>query len=517
MNVKFKDLIIGNTDARSEVNLKSPKSIENFRSVFIQPDGFDVDDFLTGKRVFVYGLKGIGKTAVLLFVAAKAQETKQVEFIYFRSELSEEDRTYFNVLTMYKIENKDIASFQDFELLWQWFLMRKFGEINQNKRLFQDNDNLRRFNKHLFSVDVDKTKDGIRKLIPRITGGKVALNIKDIVKAQLDFVVEAKEGNRIEFSELVDVCKRHFLRLVPTRPVSLFVDELELTKLDEQRFTRDSALVRDLIVSVKKMNQKFIELQWPINIICAVRSEVLKSVGFMGKEILKDFEDIGLHLNWHRYDKTKINHPLSKLLISKIRLSEVTKHGGSDDHDIQIWKRYFPETLYGKKTVHYILNSTWYRPRDIIRILRRAKEAAANETYFDERVFDLIRKDYSKFAWIEMREELNVKYSAHDLDAIERILLGFQAHFNFNQFKSRVDHMSIHNLRIKRLAEVWSLEDVLGKLYEVGALGNYYQSMNEKRQYVLMGRFAFRGDDVLLVEEEMMVHPALRPYFSLLH
>ena len=52
---------MGNTDARSEVKLAEPKSVEDFLRVFIPPTGFDVDDFLGGRKSYVYGLKGIGK------------------------------------------------------------------------------------------------------------------------------------------------------------------------------------------------------------------------------------------------------------------------------------------------------------------------------------------------------------------------------------------------------------------------------------------------------------------------
>ena len=167
--------------------------------------------------------------------------------------------------------------------------------------------------------------------------------------------------------------------------------------------------------------------------------------------------------------------------------------------------------------MHFLLNHTWYRPRDIVRILRRAKESAGGATFFSEAVFDTIGKDYSKFAWIEVKEELNVKFSADEIAAIERILLGFNSHFNFAQFKAHAELLSARYSAIGKLMARWPLIDLLGKLYELGVLGNYYEVLNENKVYVRIGRFAFRGDDTLLPEQEMMIHPALRANFSILH
>ena len=69
----LKDLFIGKLDAKNET-LVNNKDKERFLDGFMLPENVNVESFLSGKRCFIVGLKGTGKTALLKYIKLKAEE-----------------------------------------------------------------------------------------------------------------------------------------------------------------------------------------------------------------------------------------------------------------------------------------------------------------------------------------------------------------------------------------------------------------------------------------------------------
>ena len=61
----FKDIIFGKTDASNELN-----EVGNsyYMSSFLEYDKYQINDFVDGRKCFVLGRKGTGKTALLKYL-----------------------------------------------------------------------------------------------------------------------------------------------------------------------------------------------------------------------------------------------------------------------------------------------------------------------------------------------------------------------------------------------------------------------------------------------------------------
>ena len=162
-----------------------------------------------------------------------------------------------------------------------------------------------------------------------------------------------------------------------------------------------------------------------------------------------------------------------------------------------------------------MLNNTWYRPRDIVRWLNLAKQTFPNETYFSEQVVNGIRKDYSRFCWNEILEELNTVLSQNDLKTIEKVFSGFRAIFSRSSFEGRIHSLKYKNKEVRETLRKYDPGKLLDLLYSTGVIGNLYYEIGETQNQVRSIRFSFRGDILLLHDKDIMVHSALRPVFSI--
>ncbi len=101
------------------------------------------------------------------------------------------------------------------------------------------------------------------------------------------------------------------------RPFYLYFDELEVFYHSPEQHRRDQRMVRDLLFSVASANDLFRNANIPVNIIAAVRSEVIDAMGSLGQEVDRLVHDRGFLISWH-HAKKSMNHPLIEIIKKKI-------------------------------------------------------------------------------------------------------------------------------------------------------------------------------------------------------
>lgn len=523
--LKLKDIYFGAIDAKHELLNDSQEERENFSNSFLTPQSVNKDDFYNGRKYYVYGLKGTGKTALLRFFNIEFEKIKNVQtsFILFKSDFNEEDRKDFHraASLAYNTTQIDtnIDKEHDFEQIWRWFLHRHIVETIESKNLdvFEKNEEWHKYKRHVLALKLENDKTGLRTFLPKIKKGNVELNVAGN-KLGLDFEFSDKEEKRVSFSTIVKVCDKLFNELIPAKhKLYIFLDELELSYMNKKMYVRDSKLIRDLIIVIDKFNKELRKKQYNIFIISSVRSEVLNAVSSTGKEINKIIEDFGVNISWHQACNDLKEHPLIKIIVKRIELSE--KKFGVMERNRNMWEKYFAPNIQKIPTESYILWNSWYRPRDVVRFFKIAQEKYPNEEKFSQVVFDAIRKTYSEKCWVECIEELKAKYSADKIDSIFRLLLGYQKIFTLQQFKSRWRSQSELYSMISDSIKENEIPRVLEDLYSSGIIGNCY-TLDAKNTGGLKRRngrirFSFRGDDSLLLDKSMMVHNALHSYLAL--
>ncbi|MCM1219229.1 MAG: hypothetical protein NC548_32510 [Lachnospiraceae bacterium] len=511
--MELKDLFIGKIDAKNEP-VDSERNKRRFIDGFLLPDNIDSSQFLSGDRYYIIGLKGTGKTALLKYIQLKIeQKNTQTLLILFKSDFSEGDKASFSRAAGCLIDAQT-DEFKDFTDVWLWYIHRQIVEIIVKRNLigcvFADNNDWRKYQACVLAPKLGEEASGISRLIPKLKRGMIELEgnfgaIKG--KLGLDFDWADKSQTTVKFSDLVKQANALYQKLSPMeQPVSLYIffDELELSFNQTKQYQTDIRLIRDIIVAINKINMISRQLHLPIYTITSIRSEVLNAIGISGKEINKPITDYGVVLKWPQKGDDSKNHPLMNIITKKISSSYKMLNMDSPTDD-EIWTTFFPDRIGDKSIYEFILNKTWYRPRDIIRLLSIAQSQFPKSLGFSQNILETINKTYSSECWNEQIEELRAIYNEDELKGIKYMLLSLECPFSFIDIDRKCSSKKQYYDSVDKLLAKYKLADILSNLYRIGVIGNKGERM----------RFSFRGDDELLIERPMTIHPALWNYLSI--
>lgn len=509
--LKISDIFLGSTDAKNEVLGNEPNEIERFKNSFVVPPSLDIEKFSRRDKYFVVGLKGTGKTALLRYISLKLEDgiNAASKFVLFKTDIDEDLRKDLSRAARVQLvdENSDSFEGDDVETVWRWFIYRKIAEIIEQAdiRVFQKNAKLSEFCAILTSEALTKTeKTGIMRLIPSIKKGNIEISNSPKLGLELEWDENGKA--KISFNDLVRRADQAFGELTPDlQRLSLFFDELELNYNSSKQHQRDSRLVRDLIVSIEKLNAIAKAKGYNLCLYAAIRSEVLTSVASLGKEINKPIADFGSEILWNRPGLGAHQQPLLHIIESRINNARIEHRLPALD-SVDLWKQYFPESIHHQSPQVYILHNSWYRPRDVVRLLIAAQEQYPNETSFNLQALEAIRKRYSTASWVEMTEELKAKYRPNEIEGIKYIFYGFRQISSLQELIERAETVSIDHKETETLLKRASVREILKDLYRIGVVGN----IDDDRRM----RFSFRGDDEILFDRKIFVHNALRAHLS---
>lgn len=515
--LQLKDIFIGNTDAKNELLRGDEKEIESFKSGFLMPDNVVVNQFTSGQKFYITGLKGTGKTALLRYLGICVQEQLKanIDFVLFKTDIREEERArLIHDTEVISKEEESLGEFKDFERAWMLFLFQRIVKLCDERKIytFEDDSNWRQFRKLVLATLKDNNKNS---LFPRIKKGRIGIRLDKIeVEAEADFewpdFKEQKEKKEkdVDFVRLVSQCESLFDVLKPGKDcLFLFIDELEVSFNTNKQYKRDVELIRDLVLAIYRFNSIARKNNYKVFCITGIRKEVLAATQSTGKEINKPIADFGINLRWQQTGGNRLNHPLIKIIIKRLQYAEANKRISDGKSSEQIWSEYFPAKIDGKQTEEFLINKTWHRPRDIVRILGIAQQQFPNEKMFSQNVFEAINKEYSIACWSEQEEELQAKYSKEEIGGIKHVLTGVRCPFTYDSISVKAQKAQSIYKDTEILLNKYKLADILDHLFRLGIIGNTGRNAN---------RFAFRGDEELLIEREMTVHPALSNVLSVI-
>ncbi|MBK5553310.1 hypothetical protein JFU49_23920 [Pseudomonas sp. TH03] len=511
--LKLKDIHLGSTDAKNEMLSNSPEEFKRFVDSFVVPPALAIDKFISKSKYYVVGLKGTGKTALLRYISIKLEEEQNSvsTFVLFKSEIDEDLRKDFSKAARVQVvaENSDAFDGDDVESVWRWFIYRKIVAAIQEKNVdaFQDNANLAKFIAVVSSEALTRPeKAGLMRLVPNIRKGTI--EISKSPKLGLEFDWDENGNAKVNFNDLVRQADTAFEGLDPSNQrLNIFFDELELNYGSSKQYQRDSRLVRDLIVSVEKLNAKAKLRGYPLCIYAAIRSEVLVSVEALGKEINKPITDFGSIIHWNRPGLSAAQQPLLNIIEQRINNARV-EVGLAPLASVELWKEYFPDSIHNVKPQVYILHNSWYRPRDVVRLLISVQDQYPDETSFLLQGIEAVRKAYSTASWVELTEELKAKYKTSEVDGIKYVFYGFKQICSLSDLIDRADAVAKDHVETKDLLARISIREIVKDLFRIGVIGNIQPGGSHMR-------FSFRGDDEILFDQDIFVHNALCAHLSI--
>lgn len=516
--MKLKDIHLGTTDAKNELLANSPEEIERFKNLYVVPPALIIEKYYSNDKYFITGLKGTGKTALLRYIALKLDESDSAhsKFILFKSEVDEDSRRELSRASRMGIEevieNSSDYDAPDYENVWRWFVYKTISRaiIKHDLDVFQQTSSLSEFHALINSEVTQSNKTGVMRLIPNIKKGNIEISKDPKLNLDLSWGEDGKA--KINFSKLVKKIDAIFDELIPSSSrLNIFFDELELNYATNKQYQRDSLLIRDIIVVIEKINAIAKRKGFKVCLYAAIRSEVMNSVVALGKEINKPLTDFGTDIFWNRAGLTSAQQPLLHIVEQRLNNARV-ENGLTPLDGGSLWREYFPEYVLGKKPQTYLLHNSWYRPRDIVRLLLSAQESYPEESKFSTQSLEAIRKKYSQLSWIELSEELKAKYKSSEIEAIKTIFYGYKQISTIQELIGNCDSLKDLYPGVADLVNNHSMMDLLKDLFRIGVIGNFNKPHpNDKGKF----RWSFRGDESILPNQKIYVHNALLAHFSI--
>lgn len=513
------DIYAGKPDAGDEIR---ERGYDEFASNYIQPTGVNIDGLAStkyGTPFFIIGDKGTGKTALLHFLEkyiCTVDEAACPSFLYFESDYSQVKRAKFDeisktistsVLIDNTIATEGINIECDFSYIWRWQIYQKIITDNEafNGGLFNDEDNS--WSNFVAEVGkVSKTIDNGRMRIPAKISVTVTSNpqlgtitpgleIEPIDFSKCNF--HASKGYR-DFVEIIDRADALLNNVKRTDiPYYIFIDELEAYRGENDRFYRDLRMIRDLLFTVKKMNDIF---QDGTKFICSIRPEILNAISrfVQPNQLHKIMQGYDERLIWEYTNTNSFKHPIIGILLQRIRNAEEKKQQQTLSDD-EIIKKWFVPSVYNTHICTYILDNTWHKPRDIVRLLLSAQARnSKNSNMFNQYVFETFMPEYSKQCLVEVREEMFALYTPEDVEQIFNCLQGFKSTFTYQEICDRAHRLYPDSIFAR------NTYTVLSDMYRIGILGNSLSSDKSPR-------WEYKQQHRLITDDpwKIIIHPSL--------
>ena len=514
-SLMIKDMYLGKIDGYNEF---LEYGQDTCKGLFFEFPNVPIDKILDGTTYYIFGNKGTGKTMLLKYIESKIlenPETNFTEFIRFKKDVDTKQRNQLKRTAVpsnsfEEVIESDIPTDISLNctLAWQVYLIKVIiNRLSQTEYgVFDRTDDtwikLCSLIKAVYGEN--NAADQIKKILPKMKRGNLELNLSDFGKINFDFEWTDSSKTTASFSSVAKQIIFLYTNLKPVEnTIYILVDELELSLKKNKDYQRDITLIRDLIFAIESLNEINRTQNYNVHLIATIRNEVYKNIISKGMEINKVILDFGVTISWEQKGGNIRNHPLLKMLEKRIHYSE--KLAGLQE-STDIWNTYFVPTIGESKLPieNYLLDQTWYKPRDIIRLFSIIQKQHGQKSFFDQEIFDSVRKTYAEESWIEFEEVLTAKYSDAEVEGIKKSLTSLALPFEIKNFQNNIDSNRDFFEEVETLAKNRKTPHILKDLYEIGVIGNYGSNP----------RFSFKGDTDLSPTMPMTIHYPLIRFFK---
>lgn len=514
--MKISDMYLGKIDGYNEF---LEYGQDTCKGLFFEFPNVSIPMLLEGSCYYIFGNKGTGKTMLLKYLESKVNENPEVnftEYIRFKKNIDNEERNKIRRSAVQKEAYEEVLENEipddmtlDCILAWQVYLIKvivnrleetEFGVFDREDDKWEE---LKRLINALYGENTAGNR--VKKILPKIKRGNVTLSLSKIGKTTLEFEWLNAEKTLVSFNYIAKQIVNLYSSLKPVdNNMYIFIDELELSLKKNKMYQRDVTLIRDLIFAIEYLNDINRSNKYNVYLIAAIRKEVYRHIVSKGMEINKTILDFGVTISWESQDGNPRNHPLMKMLEKRIRFSE-SLLGLPETEDV--WEKYFtPMIGRGKLPIEkYILDQTWYKPRDIIRLFSIIKKRYGQQSFFHQWIFDSVRQTYSEESWVEFEEVLTATYSDVEVEGIKKVLTGLCLPFDLEDFNEAIEKKAQFFEEVSKLKENKKGPQILKDLYEIGVIGNYGENQP---------RFSFKGDVDVDPFLPMTIHYPLLRFFK---
>jgi hypothetical protein len=519
MAIPVGQIRFGEIDAKNEVFGQDRHGINVFENSFQIPPNIDIAQILAGSRYFVFGQKGCGKTALLLYTKKNLESSgATTRTILFKSGITEAERRRLATGKGFELVETDdgLTIEYDYKINWLWYIYRNLFRLLTRDHVY-DGWDVAESLKEILGVKSEVATTALSDLATTRIKAHAKAGIKaGPFNAEIGAEIEAIKATGEDDLEvdIIQVVERYIGRIVlhPRKRIVLIFDELELFWNRPDQRERDLFLIRDLLYAVGRVNHTVGATSASFSVIAAARSEVLHEVERVGPEVSRDVDDFGLKINWNVRVADR-DQPILKIVEAKIHASEVECEELPTDN---VWEAYFPRKVFGRDFDRYLLDICMYRPRNIVNMLSLSQSYRPDTYVITFDAIDESQAEFSRRTWREVEEELLGEFTPDTVSAIKSLLTGFESHFAIQTLKGRLRTLSaIDRTVAKAIPTEEALVGIVKTLYRVGALGNRYYVTNRRGKREWRFNWIFRDNSDPVMDREFVVHESLRKQLQL--
>ena len=229
-------------------------------------------------------------------------------------------------------------------------------------------------------------------------------------------------------------------------------------------------LVRDTILAVQSLNDRFAEERVDTIVYMAVRSEYLEHPIISTADINHAVESVGIELTYSNFTLDS-SHPLFDLIYVRFR-DGIGKGFSKND--------FFRVYLSGVDPARF-LERTWSKPRDVIRFFACARKLYPRRSSLSGAEQNAVWRNYSQESWKEIKSAASPFLPPPAISKFEETLRS-----EAPRIFDGTSHLDIRSLSV-----------ILEPVYELarGKSSNFYDFDHFLRLLYILGIFATRRRD----------------------
>jgi len=493
MKPAYRDLYFGESDSGNEV---ANEPIDFVRS-FVDLKGI-VPTIIEGKRTFVLGPKGTGKSALGWYLQTTSVGSTHLAKV--------RDASVLPLAAIPELKTGQTASIERTVTAWRFILLCNYLDLlltDTNVKLTEDRE-VRRVIRYL--RDFGFMGDDAGKALLQASGSSVVIPI-DIRGARY----RNEPSSSLSIYSMVPHLEDWAFRAKSPRRHILVLDGLDSIYLNDARYDESLA---SLTQATYSLNQKLRMQQATGSIVLLLRNDVFNRVSLRLPDAQKMRDDAGIDLDWRVLSGAAGGRaPLFQLINRK-----AGQHLGLKEIDVL---SYFPKDIQlgppGKhpnwiKTLQYLLNLTRHTPRDLLRLFEEIRQIEAADIWPSHGSFLDSRT---------IREGVLQYCTKYFIGAIRNEFAGYSGGANEGDVAIRALQQTAHAefLRSDYIKALREIEPSLGEqadrllklLFFAGAIGN--RVPNGANSYL---QFYHRRDDAqVYLKGVLTLHRALVHAWSL--
>lgn len=434
-----KNFYFGSVEAESENN-KGQSLIDYF------DDYLDVIPKLKKGHFIFVGRKGVGKSAIAKYI----KDTSDNADNSFAALLKICDFKKEKLLQ--KVDDTNITT----EIIFEWMILVNIVKLivkSGGGRYTKEFDRLSKFlQRNTGSVAIDKFEIS-EQIINQ--GGNVEFGL---LKNYFNFAFRGRfdaKTTKALFYKLIDPLKDIVKKILSYQDTKdkeywLLFDDLDIDYEIKNEECNDNII--SLLRIAKYYNNDILKNS-TAKVIVFIRKDIRDIIISKYNDSAKLINANEILINWFNRDNNENNIPLKKLANKRIELN-FKKNDLEYDKD-DPWKTLITsDPIKGKTSFKYVLDFTFYRPRDIITFLNKISEAEY-KLPINESDLKIILMEYINTNISEIKSELNIYFTEEERDKLFDIFkdIANNGNLSHDKLKEKLSNLSF-TLQEDRVIEI---------------------------------------------------------------